>query len=105
LAAAGDRSFQILEDAIRAATATPKGEPLSPDASGYLMAIWSIVHGFSHLALGGELDNPARRAGGGRKAILGTFLPLALQYLPRTIPNAEKSVGGVTRKRRRRARP
>ena len=105
LAAAGDRSFQILEDAIRAATATPRGAPLSPDTSGYLMAIWSIAHGFSHLALGGELDNPARSAGGGRKAILGTFLPLALQYLPRPLPNAEKNVGGVTRRRPSRPRP
>jgi AcrR family transcriptional regulator len=105
LAAAGDRSFRILEDAIRAATATPMGAPLSPDASGYLMAIWSIVHGFSHLALGGELDNPARRAGGGKKAILGTFLPLALQYLPRPVSSAEKNVGGVTRRARRRPPP
>jgi AcrR family transcriptional regulator len=105
LAAAGDRSFKVLEDAIRASTGTPAGAPLSEDASGYLMAIWSIVHGFSHLALGGEFDHPARRAGGGRKAILGTFLPLALQYLPRPVPNAAKNVGGVTRRSERRTPP
>ena len=105
LVAAGDRSFRVLEDAIRAATDTPSDAPLSPDASGYLMAIWSIVHGFSHLALGGELNGPALRAGGGRKAILSRFLPLTLKYLPRPGMHAEKNVGGVTRRSPRKPAP
>jgi hypothetical protein len=46
-----------------------------------LVAVWSMVHGFSHLALGGELANPAR-GGGGKDVILKSLLPLALEYLP-----------------------
>jgi AcrR family transcriptional regulator len=105
LAEAGDRAFRILEDAIRAATGTRTGAPLSPDASGYLMAIWSIVHGFAHLALGGEFDGPALQGRGGKGAILTTFLPLALKHLPRPDPNAEKRVGAMTRQKPRRPRP
>ena len=36
--------------------ARPRRWKLSPDGFGLLMAVWSIVHGFSHLALGGEFD-------------------------------------------------
>ncbi len=103
LAAAGDRAFKILENAIRAATGTAEGGRLSSDSSGYLMAIWSIVHGFSHLALGGEFNGPSLHLGG-KKAILQTFLPLALKYLPRPVGAEEKNVGAVTGKGSRRAR-
>jgi AcrR family transcriptional regulator len=75
------KSYLVLEDAIRAATGTPPGAKLGPDAQGRLMAVWSIVHGFSHLALGGELGDRAR--GGGRKdVILNSLLPLTLKHLP-----------------------
>ena len=74
-------SFRILEDAIRAATGTASDGPLDPDAQGLLIAVWSMVHGYSHLALGGELGHPAR-GGGGKDAILKSLLPLTLKYLP-----------------------
>jgi AcrR family transcriptional regulator len=78
---AAERSYRLLEDAIRAATGTPPDRELSPDGHGLLMAVWSIAHGFSHLALGGEFGNPAR-GGGGRDVILKSLLPLMLKYLP-----------------------
>ena len=74
-----NRSFQILENAVRAAVGTPDGAELSPDGYGFLMATWSIVHGFSHLALGGELSVRAR---GGPDTILKSMLPRALKFLP-----------------------
>jgi AcrR family transcriptional regulator len=74
-------SFRILEDAIRAATGTPSDRPLSPDGQGLLVAVWSMVHGYCHLAFGGELSNPAR-GGGGKDVILESLLPLTLKYLP-----------------------
>ena len=52
---------------------------LSPDGYGFLMATWSIVHGFSHLALGGELSVRAR---GGPEAIVKSLLPRMLKFLP-----------------------
>src|ERR1700732_2625964 len=50
-------SYRVLEDAIRAATGIPLDRELTPDGHGLLVAVWSIVHGFSHLALGGELGH------------------------------------------------
>jgi AcrR family transcriptional regulator len=74
-------SFGILEDAIRAATGTASDRPLGPDGQGLLVAVWSMVHGYCHLAFGGELSKPAR-GGGGRDVILESLLPLMLKHLP-----------------------
>ncbi|MBL6852169.1 MAG: TetR/AcrR family transcriptional regulator [Alphaproteobacteria bacterium] len=82
LAETGDKAFRVLERAVRAAYAANPGDDLSPDAYGYLMAVWSIVHGFAHLTLGGEFDWAARQRGGGKDTILKHFLPLTLKHLP-----------------------
>ena len=58
LAAVAKQSYDVLEGAIRAATGTPPGAELSQDGHGYLLANWSIVHGFAHLALGRQLRDP-----------------------------------------------
>ena len=76
-----DRSFNVLEGAVRAASGLRPSDEMTADAYGLLMATWSIVHGFAHLALGGELDRPAMGRGG-KSAILKSFLPLTLRYLP-----------------------
>jgi len=79
--AVANRSFDVLERAIRAARGVKQDAPLDPQAHGMLLATWSIVHGFAHLALGGQLDGPAGMRGG-KKAVLETFLPLTLKHLP-----------------------
>lgn len=76
-----DASFRTLENAVRAAFGLQVNAPMTEDAHGFLMATWSIVHGFAHLALGGEFDWAANQRGG-RKAILERFLPLTLKHLP-----------------------
>jgi hypothetical protein len=76
-----EESFRILKDAIRAATGTSPDRELSPDGQGLLMAVWSMVHGYCHLAFGGELSKP-ERGGGGKQAILEQLLPLMLKHLP-----------------------
>jgi len=43
-----------------------------------LIAVWSLVHGFSHLALGGELSIH----GAQNDVIMTALLPTVLQYLP-----------------------
>jgi AcrR family transcriptional regulator len=75
------KAYRILEDVIRAATGTPRDCELSADRQGLLMAVWSMVHGYCHLALSGELGNPAR-GGGGTDVVLKKLLPLVLQHLP-----------------------
>jgi AcrR family transcriptional regulator len=81
LAEVAERSFKVLENAVRAASGLKPTDTMTPEAYGLLMAMWSIVHGFSHLALGGQLDRAAGLRGG-KSAILKSFLPLTLRYLP-----------------------
>ncbi|HJW42500.1 MAG TPA: TetR/AcrR family transcriptional regulator [Rhizomicrobium sp.] len=76
-----NRSFLTLEGAVRAAYGLPPGAAMTEAANGFLMATWSIVHGFAHLALGGQLDWAAQQRGG-KKLILDRFLPLTLRHLP-----------------------
>jgi hypothetical protein len=66
--------------AVRAATGTPPAQPLSESGYGFLLANWSIVHGFAHLALGRRLCD----AQGNPIAIdilAQTLLPSVLQHL------------------------
>ncbi len=61
---AGSRALAQLEDTIRAMRAIPAGRPLDASARAVLLAAWSMVHGFAHLALDGKLahlhaDTPA----------------------------------------------
>jgi AcrR family transcriptional regulator len=81
LAAVSERAFKVLEVAIRAASGLDEDDPMSPEAFGRLMAAWSLVHGFAHLALGGKFNRPARQRGG-KSVILKSFLPLTLAHLP-----------------------
>ena len=76
---AAKRAYGILENAIRAATHTPAQQELTAGSFGLLIAVWSLVHGFSHLALGGELNVHGTQ---GDEAILTGLLPNVLQYLP-----------------------
>ena len=80
--ATAKRAYRILEDAVRDGTGTPPDAALGAEGQGLLLAMWSIVHGFAHLALGGELGiAPEKKQG--RTVILETLLPAMLQHLPR----------------------
>jgi hypothetical protein len=61
-------------------------EPLSAQAYGLLAATWSIVHGFAHLTLDGQLRAEQGRAA--TDAILSTLLPRMLEHLPWTLDAA-----------------
>jgi AcrR family transcriptional regulator len=75
-------SYGVLEGAVRAATRTPQEQPLSPSARGFLLANWSIVHGFAQLALGGELGGPEGSSGVSDDSLL----TLMLEHLPAIPP-------------------
>jgi AcrR family transcriptional regulator len=75
------RAYAVLEGAIRAATGTASDEPLTPESHGLLLAVWSMVHGFSHLALGGEISGPQQEPVS-KQAVLESILPLLLKCLP-----------------------
>jgi hypothetical protein len=63
LMASANASFSVLEDGVRALRSLPDGAPIRGDDWATLLATWSIVHGFSHLAIAGRLDWMAREEG------------------------------------------
>jgi AcrR family transcriptional regulator len=75
------QAYGVLENAIRAATRTAADESLTPDGYALLLAHWSIVHGFAHLVLGGEIS--AMKAGSDvtDEALLDSLLPQMLKHL------------------------
>jgi AcrR family transcriptional regulator len=83
LGSAATRAYQVLERAIRSATRTPAGQELPLRSHGLLLAVWSLVHGYSHLALGGEI-RAANRAVVSKETLLNALLPAMLEYLPVT---------------------
>ncbi|MCD0505366.1 TetR/AcrR family transcriptional regulator [Bordetella petrii] len=62
LQAAGQAAFAELEKAIRDYTQAPAGQPLDASRHARLLAAWSTVHGFAHLALDGKFDLPGQPA-------------------------------------------
>lgn len=76
-AAVARQSYAVLESAIRAATATAPDAELSKNAYGYLLANWSLVHGFAHLALANQFRDPQ-----GKAIPAASLLPAMLQHLP-----------------------
>jgi AcrR family transcriptional regulator len=83
-----DRAFMLLADAVRDLTQTSRGAALSPDANGKVLALWSVVHGFAHLVLDGQMNRAAATLGG-KKAIVARILPLTLAQLPWAVPPPE----------------
>lgn len=76
----GQAAFLVLEHGVRDLLGVPAPTPLAPAQRHALLSIWSVVHGFAHLALSGQFDaliTPASRG-----ALLGqTLAPLLEQQL------------------------
>lgn len=62
LLAAGQAAYAELEKAIRDYTRFPAGQPLDAQTHALLLAAWSTVHGYAHLALDGKFDAPGQLA-------------------------------------------
>jgi AcrR family transcriptional regulator len=88
-------AFQALEQAIRDLHGVPAAQALTPSQRNALLQVWSVVHGFAHLALAGQLDHFAPK--GGRTALLReTLAPMLEQQLAGL-------VAGIKAKGRRRS--
>jgi AcrR family transcriptional regulator len=80
-------AFNVLEDGVRRLLGVPGEAPLAPAHWGALVATWSVVHGFAHLALAGRFE--ALAPTGGREALLRQVLaPLLEQQLRGLLPAA-----------------
>jgi AcrR family transcriptional regulator len=56
LRASARAAFLVLENGVRDLYGLAPGAPLAPEQSRALLAIWSVVHGFAHLAIAGQFD-------------------------------------------------
>lgn len=81
LQAAGRAAYAELEGAVRDCLALPPGQPLDRRALASVLGAWSLVHGFSHLALDGKFDGMA--GPDGLSGLVGGLLPEVLRnFLP-----------------------
>lgn len=74
-------SMRTLQNAVRDLAGLGDREAFTLEAFGALLANWSIVHGFAHLALEHSFDAMAA-ALGGPDAVLDVLLPAMLKSLP-----------------------
>jgi hypothetical protein len=75
-----DAAFGTLEQAVRDLYGVPQASPLQPEQWNALLSIWSMVHGFAHLALAGQFDHFA--PGGATAALVRAALaPMLEQHL------------------------
>jgi AcrR family transcriptional regulator len=73
-------AFDLLESGVRDLLDVPHSKPLSASQGQALLATWSVVHGFAHLALAGKFD--ALIPVGRNDALLrGTVAPMLEQLL------------------------
>jgi AcrR family transcriptional regulator len=89
LARAAHAAFTTLEDGVRALFDLPAGKPLTPEQWQALIATWSVVHGFAHLAQAGQFERAL--PGLGREVLLREVLaPMLERHLAalRPVPAA-----------------
>ncbi|MGQ9365490.1 TetR/AcrR family transcriptional regulator [Azospirillum sp. ST 5-10] len=84
LVAAGRAAFAALEAAIRDVAGVGPDRPLDRPVFATALGAWSLVHGFSHLALAGEFD--ALAGADGRDAFVRTMLPDVLALVAPQVP-------------------
>lgn len=76
----GQAAFRALEQSVRDLYAIPPSQPLLPWQRNALLTVWSVVHGFAHLALAGQLA--AFNPNGDRETLLReTLAPMLEQQL------------------------
>lgn len=101
-------AFAVLEDGVRRLLGVPAPLPLTPAHWQALLATWSVVHGFAHLALAGQFDQVAEgplaveggggaAGGGGRRArevlLRDVLAPLLEQHLRGLVSTREPANG------------
>lgn len=101
-------AFAVLEDGVRRLLGVPALVPLTPAHWQALLATWSVVHGFAHLALAGQFDQVAEGplsaeggagagGGGGRRArevlLREVLSPLLDQHLRGLVSTREPPEG------------
>ena len=95
LARSAQVAFEVLENGVRDLLGVPPGQALEPAQTATLLSIWSTVHGFAHLLIGGQLDKPAGAAG--RQAFAASMVGPMLQLQLDGLVHAVRARAPATR--------
>ncbi|MDI4634671.1 TetR/AcrR family transcriptional regulator [Pelomonas sp. V22] len=95
LAQSGRAAYGVLEAGVRRLCRVLEGAELTPAQQQSLLAIWSVVHGFAHLALAGQFDSllPARGREAALRGLLAPLLEQQLQALRPVRPLRRRRLG------------
>jgi AcrR family transcriptional regulator len=89
LAASANEAFMVLADGIRAAFGLAPDAPLDADQWTALVALWSAVHGYAHLAIAGRFD---RLGGVGRERFVDATLRASIgKVVQGAVPQAGRA--------------
>ena len=80
LARSSQAAFAVLENGVRDLYALPRGATLDATQWHALVGIWSVVHGYAHLALNGKFA-PGRGTGGKPAGVGDVVRPVLQQHL------------------------
>lgn len=96
LAVSADAAFDVLERGVRDLCDAPPGAELTPAQRHALLAIWSVVHGFAHLAAAGQFNGVAPP--GGRDALLREMLAPTLELQLRALRAVSAAASASSRR-------
>jgi AcrR family transcriptional regulator len=107
LARSARAAFEVLENGVRDLLGVAPGQPLAPEQTAALLSIWSVVHGFAHLLIGGQLDQPAGDAGrqGFAASMVGPMLQLQLDGLVHSVRARPPAARPAAKARKPKSRP
>jgi AcrR family transcriptional regulator len=88
LARSGNAAFSLLENATRDAFGLAPGKPLTDEAWSSLLASWSVVHGYAHLAIAGRLE-PCAGGLGLDRFVAKTLRPVLDRVIAGAAPRAK----------------
>ena len=94
---AGNAAFLVLENGVREAFGVAPGAQLPPRAWTAVIALWSVVHGFAHLAIAGRFDplcGPRQRA----KWVQASVRDVVAAVVEGSVPRARRVRAGSKRK-------
>lgn len=81
LDAASAAAWESLARTVRAEKGVPPDHPVNAELRATILAVWSTVHGFAHLALDGKFEGLGLEHGAAPDALLTRLLPDILQAL------------------------
>jgi AcrR family transcriptional regulator len=86
----GTAAFEVLARGVRRAFGVADAAAMTPTHWNAVTALWSLVHGYAHLAIAGKLD-PLCREQGLERFVEGSLGPILIATIAGLVPDAPGS--------------